>query len=397
MKRLLLLLCLAMTLVSYGQEKRLTISGFGEVRMEGRFGEAADEAELDSVINSSGGEEVERYEDNLRLSIPAFTLNFNADLSDRLTIQSEVYFELTEELRLEFLRMYADYRIDPRFNLQVGKFLSTIGYLNRNQRFYGYLNNSIVARDMVSEATGFIPLFTVGLQAYGTFENADGTSAIKYYASYGSSRLSESTEGDDIFGVEFGEDVTPGFSGTLEWAKFSGNTEWNIGVSAYTNPKIETVYLKNGESFEEGVDVGTEIELSETGFAPYIRVNSDKIQFLGEFHAIKFSDEEKVSGKSSYNYNAGSFELLWKMKVGDKPFGPYVRYDFRNMDSYHPYYGLDEEDGVVHKHFVPTQSEVMIGAVADLFPGNRVKVEYGSNFAGAAPTSRFSISTCFAF
>ncbi len=392
-KHILLFLALGTYSALVAQDKKLSISGFTEIRFETRMGDPAETAQLDSVV--ANNEDVEDFEDNSRLFLPAFNLLFSSELSDKLTVQSELYFEFEDELRIEFLRLYADYRINPRFNLQVGKFLSPIGYLNRNQRFYGYLNNSVRPRDMVTEENGFIPLFTLGLSIYGSFD-LSGISAIKYNLAYGTSRQAESTEGDDIFGVEFGEDVSPGISGLLEWASY-GETEVSVGISGYMNPKIITAYVPNGAHQIDGVDPRIEMELSETGFAPYLRLNTNKFQFLGEYHFIKFEDKESVSGASSYNYSAVSLELMYKTKAAGKPFGPYLRYDFRRLDNNHPYFGLEEEGDAMHKNFVTNQSLVMVGVAWDPFPSNRIKIEYGSNFAGAAPKTVIAVSTSFAF
>ena len=377
------------------QDGRFKISGFSEVRYNSRFGAIADEKAFDD-LEASGGESHDS-EKGSGITFPGFNLNLLSELSEKLYFQGELNFayEDADDLHLELYRAYLDYRLNSKFNLQAGKFLTGIGYLNRNQRIYGYLNNSIVPRDMVFEEFGYMPSFMMGLQAYGTFEGS--ASSIKYMIGYGAMRgslphgatLSIAHIGDE-------EESAPGFTGLLEWYKPTENGEINIGFSAYSNPSIKTNYVATGEVFDELNAVA--MELKETGIAPYLRVDHTKFQFIGEFHSVSFKDATKVSAKENYSYTAMSAEFMYKAKMFNKGFGPYVRYDMRSVDANHPFYGLvAEHEGPTMSIYNTEQSKFVVGFVFDPIPANRIKMEYGANMKGVGRKGNFSISTSFAF
>lgn len=393
MKSIALLIFLISIGIAHAQDKKLTISGFSELRVESRFGDPADKEQADLLKATEGGDDF--HKESTTIYYPGFNLNFLGELNEKLLFQGEINFEPADlrDLHIEIFRAYLDYRLNPKFNLQVGKFLSPIGYLNRNQRIYGYLNNSVIPRDMVWENYGFIPGFTLGLQVYGTFDA--GSSAIKYYLAYGQNRATLPHGQTIALGhINEGENSNPGVSGIVEYFIPTGSGEISIGLSGYLNPSIKTNYIELGQRFDSLAPVT--MKLSEKGFTPYFRLDASKFQFFTEFHSIQYSDETGVAAKEKYNYTALTAELMYKTKAAGKPFGPYIRYDMRNVDRGHPFYGLNN-DGVLRNSFVPDQSELIVGFVWDLFPSNRFKIEYAANFAGAATKGRLAVSTAFAF
>lgn len=394
-------------IASYAQDKKLVISGFSELRFTGRVGDSADE-EAEEAFEEGGGEE-ELLEENGRLSTPGFNTIITSELSDRFTFQGELVFSFEEEVfETELLRAYADYKINQKFNIQAGKFLTPIGYLNRNQRFYGYLNYSVRPRDLVNKELGFIPAFTVGTMVYGTFE-LNATSALNYQIAFGGMRGLYPEAGETIAGIEFGEDESnsAGIAGLLEYISYIGDLELTLGFSAYRNGRIVGFEVENGEEVpigeeaeeleEEGLLDREEIELSETGIAPFLRLDGSKFQFLGEYHYTRFSDEEGNLARDWYDYHGYSLEILMKTQLWEKPLYPYIRFDGQDISD-HPYYGLEAEgDDSLEKSFVPSSTELIFGMALDPFPGNRLKVEYGRYLSGPFPVNEFRLSTSFGF
>lgn len=393
---------------SEAQDKKLVISGFSELRYTSRFGDPASEEALEAY--EAGGGDEELTETNGRLSSPGFNTIITSQISDKFTFQGEVVFSFEEEeFETELLRAYADYKLNPKFNIQVGKFLSPIGYLNRNQRFYGYLNYSVRPRDLVDKELGFIPSFTVGTKIYGSFD-LTATSALQYQVAFGGMRGLYPEAGENISGIEFGEDESnsPGFSGLVEYLTFIGDIEMNVGFSAYRNGRIVGFDVEDGEEVpigeeaeeleEDGLLDREEMNLSEIGIAPYFRLDAPKFQFLGEYHYTKFSDEEGNLARESYDYHGYSFQILYKTSLAGKPLYPYVRFDGRDLGNRHPYYGLEaESDEELEKSFVPNVQELIFGVGWDPMKGNRLKMEYGRFLDGPFPSNEFRLSTSFGF
>lgn len=398
----------------YGSAQKLTISGFTDLTFESAFGDPASKKDLNRFELFGGDDEL--TEEVSRLKFPGFNLIFSSDLSDKLKFQGEIVNSFEEEggLEIELLRGYADYAINPKFNLQAGKMLSSIGYLNRNQRFYGYLNYSVKTRDLVQKELGFVPLTTVGLKAHGTFD-LGSTSSLTYHAVWGGMRGLTPEGSETLSGVEMGDDDSnsPGVQGLLEFLTYVGQTEVIVGFSGYSIGRIKGLAIEDGEEAafgeeeededEEEEEEGEEVvamELSERGIAPYIRIDATRFQFLGELHSTVFSDEIGTLDEADYKYTAYSLELVYKAKLAGKSFYPYVRFDSQKIagKGYHPFFGLELEDGEeLEKAYTPSYKEFIVGFAYDVIKNNRIKIEYGRYVEGPFPNSNLKISTAFAF
>lgn len=417
-RKLLLLLAVCLMLISTysvsAQGKKLSISGFTETSFETHFGDPADAEDLEKY-EDAGGED-EAVEETNRVTMPGFNLIVTSQLSDNLTFQGEIVNSFEEgDFEVELLRAYADYKINPNFNLQAGKFLTPIGYLNRNQRFYGYLNYSVEQRNLVNKELGYVPLSTVGLKAYGTF-GLGNTSSLTYHVGIGGMRGLVPEGSETLSSFEWGEDESnsPGVNGLLEYLTYIGNNELIIGVSGYSIGRIVGFAIEDGEEIpfgeededeeeeeeeEEEADF-SEMELSEVGFVPYIRIDGPKFQFLAEYHTTTFTDELGNLEDSKFDYEGYSLELVFKTKLAKKSFYPYIRFDGSKIarEGYHPYFGLELESAdELEKAYVPSSQELLFGAAWDVIPGNRIKMEYGRFIEGPFPANTFRISTAFAF
>lgn len=396
---------------STAQDNKLTISGFSDLTFSSSFGDAASETDR-AIYEALDGEE-EAIEESKRVVVPGLNLIFTRPIGDKLVFQGEIVNAFEEgALDIELLRSYIDYKINPKFMVQAGKFLTPIGYLNRNQRFYGYLNYSVETRLLVDKELGFVPLSTVGLKAYGTFE-LNETSALTYHLAYGGMRGLYPEASETLSGFEIGNEDqanSSGVSGLIEYLTYVGEAEILVGVSAYHVGRILGYYVEDGEELpygeeademeEDGLLDRDEMKLSEFGFAPYLRIDAPKFQIMAEYHTTKFTDEIGNLDESSYGYNAYSLEFVYKTKLANKPFYPYVRFDGDEVadGGSHPFYGLELEDGEeLENSYIPSSKELIIGVAWDVISNNRIKVEYGKFLDGPFPANAFRMSTAFAF
>jgi hypothetical protein len=385
----------AVASLASAQEKKLTVSGYSEVRLSAAFGQTVDDVAA-KRFEASGGDE-ELLGTGNQIYFPGFNLNLLSEISPKLYFQGELNFEYFDEiLDISLFRSYLDYRFHDKFNLQAGKFLSPIGYINRNQRTYGYLNYSIKPRDMVEEEFGFLPSVMVGLQVYGSFVTK--LAALNYRFAYGNMRTLV-PYGRAVSVAELGgkSEFAPGLAAALEANIPAGNGEILIGMSVYSNPNITSIYLPEGAETKEDDPSNVTLSLSETGFAPYIRFDFPKFQFFGELNTSGFEDKGKLTSPTHNRYAAASIEMVYKMEALGKGFYPYLRYDFRNIDDTHPYFGLSLKKDIIHKDYSFNSSEIVLGSALDVMPGNRIKFEIGKFLTGLNPSYRIALSTSFAF
>jgi hypothetical protein len=401
---LLLLLFALLKVTVYAQDKKLTISGFGEVRANTNFGKYPNQ-EMHDLFEDYGGRGTVYSEAGSVLNFAPFNLNFIGQLSDKLTFTGEMNNEVDEgELEVRLYRANLKYGFSEKFNLTTGLFMTPIGYLNRNQRIYSYLNYSVLPRDMVSEENRYIPVFTSGVMIDGTFSNA--TSSLKYFLSFGENRSfaperSAFTAFLYLTEEEYrGLSSKPGFAGGLHVNLFTGDTESTLGLSGWYNPEVVTVLndvLGGDVEYGRNRPQPTIATAREVGFAPFLRIDNNKWQFFAEYHTNVFTDRLKNTYREKYYYSALTTEFLLKRELAGKNFYPYVRYDYRKVTNNHFYYGLYDEGTTLHRSYVPDFSELMVGACWEPFTNNRIKFEYGRIFNGTAPSDRVTLSTSFGF
>lgn len=391
-------------------ENKLSISGYSDLTFTSPWGPAANEAD-EEAFEAAGGDE-ELTESTAKVNIPGFNLIFTRPITDQFKFQGELVNSMEDgELELELLRCYVDYSFNPKFNLQAGKFLSAIGYLNRNQRFYGYLNYSVQHRRMVEKEFGFIPLTTVGLKAYGSFSTSS-LSSFSYQLAFGGMREATPEASSELLsGFELGEEDSnsPGISILAEYLAFIGNTEVTLGISGYFVSRIAGFKMADGESVpygheadeleEDGLLIREQMTLQETGFAPYLRLDAQKFQFLGELHHTIFQDQEGNLPSDKYLYTAFSLELAYKTTLAGKSFYPYLRYDSEQIagGGYHPFYGLQAEEDEIENYYMPSSQELIVGCAWDVIRNNRIKLEYGRFLSGPYTRNNLKLSTAFAF
>jgi len=385
------------------QEKKLNISGYSNVAFGTAFGDAANDQER--IMHERNGGDPEITEEGTDISYPGLNLFLNSQFSDKLTFQSEIFFEVDEDaFNVDMEQLFLKYGFSEKFNLTTGQFITPLGYLSRNQRNLDYLNYSYRIRDMFNEEYGLTPFRTLGLQANGTFEA--GSMALMYWVAYGGARgltpagkVNETQIGND-------EHSSPSLTVNLELYFPMSSGDLNIGMGIMSTPSIKSIYIdslgKEAEILEELDPSVEEMDLSETIFAPYIRYDASKFQVFVEYHVNTLKDELGNTGSDSYEFTTLSAQVLYKTKIKGKSVYPYLRYDKLNFsnDTPDPYYGLIPEDGsgdfIIRTH-AANREQIMIGAAFDLFPNNRIKLEYTKFLDGPEPQNGINIATSFAF
>ena len=416
----LLLLCFSYwSNDSMAQSKRLRLSGFSEIGLSTRFGAPADMAAHE--LYEEFGHAADLAEPGVRLSYPGIALNMLGELNEKLYFQGEISFAIHHSApTIEFNRLYLDYRINEKFNIIAGQFLTPIGYLNMNQRIYGYLNYSLKPRDMVNEEYGFIPVTTLGLQAYGRFSYDSW--GLNYRLAYGTGRGQTPHQRPFTATLGHEENSAPGVTGSIEALIPTASFELKIGMSAYHNPRLASLYIEelggvaefddHGHGHEEEhtedptVPEGEvveeehhELRLQESILAPYVMFDHNKFQVFAEYHASLQKDNEGELPQETFTYSAMSAQFLYKTQLAGKPLYPYVRYDFALTPTNDGgrYYGLVQEAESLQRTYVPNTAELMIGMAWDVLPFNRLKLEYSRYLNGPFLTNGINASTSFAF
>jgi len=395
------LLVLIATTQSWAQDSKLKISGFSNITFSSAFGDAASEEQRARHLLNGGDPEITR--EGTDFSFPGLNLFLNSQLSDQLTFQSEVRFEVKKnDLSTSIEQTYLKYAFSEKFNLTTGLFITPLGYLARNQRDLDYLNYSFKVRDMINEDFGFTPFQTLGFQINGTFEA--GSSAIRYWLAYGGSR--NITPTGFIFETQFGDDKhsSASLTANLEYYKPMDNGELILGFGLTSSPRIGSYYIATAggvAQIETDPLIGaTEMELSEIIIAPYVKYDADKFQIFIEYHKNTLTDELGNTANKTYSFDTFSGQLLYKTKIKEKSVYPYVRYDrvdFSNDDP-GPYYGLvSVEDDVLMRTHTANREQIMFGMALDLFSSNRIKIEYAYFLNGPEPQNGINIATAFAF
>ena len=247
--------------------------------------------------------------------------------------------------------------------------------------------NSVHMFRIVEEESGYIPNHLIGVAAYGTF-NLSETLSLKYITSVGNARAA--TPVDNVYARNgSGSQLT----GLLEFI-IGGPNDFRIGLSGFTNTLTTYSGLNNfGDVIT--ADPSLEIDITETGFNPYIHYSGRLFEFLGEYHGVYYSGDQIT--KSSLSSFVG--EIAINTKVGGKRLAPYVRYDYLKMPANNgPYLGIRDLGGNRYgKVYDPDWSVVMVGISYDITSFNRLKIEYARYFDGPFKQNAIVAQTAFGF
>ena len=175
----------------------------------------------------------------------------------------------------------------------------------------------------------------------------------------------------------------------------------NLGDGSYGAPKRVVSLRGVGQTgpwaWNGAINVLTDQITKSVRTTIYIYYLGNTFNFFGEYHSVVMKDLKGNLSEDSYNLTALTAELSVNLNLANKPFKPYVRYDFTDFEENHPYYGVRVEDGMAFKGYVPVFNALMVGVSYDLSAFNRVKLEYVKHFDGSRREHGITVQTAFGF
>lgn len=368
----------------------IEVSVFGDMTLGFTGGEPADEKAA-TLFEQFG---TDPNPVNLQRGFGNVGVDFTtlAELTDRLTFLAELNLQLerggTTAMEIDPERIFLEYRIHSRFNLQVGQFFTPIGFFNRTLYSRAWLMNSIQIPDLFEEEIGLVPTHSNGVQLFGAFPLRGGHS-LNYAVSAANGRGA-----DPVMGI-LARDPSNAKAVTLllEWV-IPDYRDFRIGLSGWSD-KIETFRLTAlGEVTT--TDAAERVELREIGFNPYVAFYGSRFNLILEYAFVRHKDLLGNLAESTFDMN-GYFAEFSLNVMGGK-LHPYVRYDATNLPTGGgPYYPLRIDGDTVSRHYIPEFRAVMVGVSYDLYAYNRIKAEYLHHLDGPRPAHGFVIQTAFGF
>ena len=360
---------------SWGVDVRF--SGFGDVVVGTRWGDPADDVAAQQYEQFGANAVPLNAHDGVTLTgVDLVTI---ADLTEDFTFLLEVNLQTerggTSDIEIDIERMFLNYDMDPRFNIQAGLYFTPIGYHNRFLYSRAWLMNSVQVTDLFEEDLNLVPTHSIGVMAHGAFDLESGSS-IKYALSFANGRASVPNSAIYARDVDNSSKELTGF---LEWNVPMFNDS-RFGVSGWMD-SVESVRVDNyGDVVIEGV--GEETEFDEWGINPYVVFQSHGFQLLAEYIYSEREDTRGNLGGETWKMSGFTAELSYRMMGGK--LHPYIRWDETSYeDGGDPYLNLREDGGAFTKVFIPEAKQLMFGFAYDLNSNVRVKAEFVRNFEGA--------------
>ncbi len=274
------------------------------------------EFEVERSISKDGTERENGF------SIEVLDLLFTARIGERATILSEVTFEENDdgENVTEIERLLVNYRFSDAFQVQMGRFLTGLGYWNSRYHHGEWLQVSIDRPEVLDfeDDSGLLPIHNVGLVFHG--------SLFTEAASYG-------------YTVEIanGRGPTP----EKPQVKEDANDPKAINVSLAVEPScVRGLRLGGGAYFDEippnddpgdGNLHGELDELILNAFAVYQRGNWE---VMAEFFDLEHDDGSTETNSSGWYVQAARSCGLWT---------PYVRLDGLRRDDDELFWEVPED------------------------------------------------------
>lgn len=385
-----ILIILYLFTVQPARAVEMEVSAFGDMTLGFIAGDPADEEEA-ALFEAFG---TDPNPVNLQRGFGNVGVDFTtlAELTDRLTFLAELNLQLerggTTAMEIDPERIFLEYRIHPRFNLQVGQFFTPIGFFNRTLYSRAWLMNSVQVPDLFEEEIGLVPTHSNGVQFFGTFPMR-GAHSLNYAVSVANGRGA-----DPVMGI-LARDPSNAKAVTLllEWV-IPDHRDFRIGLSGWTD-KIESSLLTAlGEVTT--TDVAERIALREVGFNPYLAFYGSRFNLILEYAFVRQKDLLGNLAESAFDMSGYFVEFSLNLMGGK--FHPYVRYDVTNLPTGGgPYYPLRVEGDTVSRHYIPEFRAAMLGVAYDLYAYNRIKAEYLYHLDGPRPAHGFVIQTAFGF
>lgn len=369
---------------------RVRFNGFGDITAGQNWGGPAN-GTSDSLFKAYG-EDSSPKGTHQGINLQGLDLVNTVFLNENLTVQSEVNLQVprggTGGPELDVERMYVDYKIHNKFNVQAGLIFTPIGFINRNLYSRAWLMNSVHMFRFVEEEYGFVPNHFIGTTAYGSF-NLNERHSLKYIAGLGNAR--GKSPSDNIYARNnAGYQVT----GLLEWI-IQGPKDFRIGVSGFLS-EVPTYKGLTGYGSTIMTHDSLKAIINENGFNPYVHYSGKLFEFLSEYHYITYTGSSVKGAPATQSLVC---ELAINTKVNEKRLAPYIRYDFIQLpENGGPYIGnRDIGGGAFQKFYESDLSVFMTGICYDISSFNRLKLEYARYFNGPFTQNALVLQTAYGF
>ena len=315
-----------------------------------------------------------------------------ADMTEEFTFLAEVNLQTvrggSSEIEVDVERVFMNYELDPRFNIQAGLYFTPIGYHNRFLYSRAWLMNSVQVPDLFEEDLNLVPTHSIGVMAHGSFD-LKGGSSLKYAVSLANGRAS--TANSAIYARD--ENSSKEITGLIEWTIPMFNYS-RIGLSGWMD-KPKSIRVDNyGDVVAE--DAGEQTRFEEFGINPYIVLQGHGFNLLAEYVYSEREDTSGNLGGESWSMSGWTAELSYRAMGGK--LHPYIRWDQTDLeDGGDPYLNLREDGGEFTRVFIPEAKQLMLGAAYDINSHARVKGEFIRNFEGAREKNIFTVQLAFGF
>ncbi len=377
-------------------------SAFGDISYGYKSSDAGDTA--DAALFTDHGTDASPLSQNDGFGNVGVDFVVLTELNDQLSMMAEVNLQLerggSSDIGLDVERVFLDYRISNRFNIQVGSFFTPIGFHNRTLYSRAWLQYSIQVPDFDEEELGLVPNHSTGIHVYGNFSTT-GAHSLNYAISAANSR------GEDpitlIVNRDDGDRKT--ITWLLEWV-FPSHRDFRIGLSGWVaqlNTRLVGPDLGDDSNSTTFPGAGDAVRLDETGFNPYLVLFSEHFNLTLEYVTLTQDDDiGNIPYGNSFDFTSFVGEL--SLNLMEDRFHPYIRYDVTDLPGNPggvayggPYLGLRDDGGTLTRKFIPEMRAIIVGAAYDLYALNRLKLELIHNFDGPRAENAISIQSAWAF
>jgi hypothetical protein len=371
------------------ESQTLRFSGFGDFVYGATGGENVDTTASDAFARF--GSDPYPVNTNRGFGLTGTDFVVLADMTEAMTFLGEVNFQAarggSSAIDLDVERLFVNYEIDPRFNLQAGLFFTPIGYNNRFLYARAWLMNSIQVPDFFEEELNLFPTHSIGVAAHGEFAMRNGH-RLAYIVAAANGRPATPD------GAVYARDNTNSkeMTGLVEWL-IPGFRDSRVGISGWLG-NIDSVRV---DRLGEIVDAAAapSLALKERGIDAYLVVNHRWFGVNAEYVRSTERDRTGQTG-SSYVTQGGMVEV--SVNLAQRKLHPYVRFDRTALpEDGGPYISLREVDAGFTRVYVPEFKAAMTGAAFDVNQHVRVKAEYIRHLAGPRQRHGVALQAAFGF
>ena len=366
-------------------------SGFGDIIIGSNWGGPADAN--DALLYEQFGTDEVPLSSHDGVTLTGVDFVTIVDLTEDWTFLTEVNLQTvrggSSEIEVDVERIFINYDMDRRLNIQAGLYFTPIGYHNRFLYSRAWLMNSIQVPDLFEEDSNLVPTHSIGVMAHGTFDFF-GDDSLNYTLSIANGR--PDVPNSAIYARDYANDGKE-ISGVLEWTIPMFNDS-RVGLSGWS----DTIRSVRVDNFGDVVaaDVAEETQFDEWGINPYVVVQGHGIHLLAEYMYSERTDTLGNLGGETWKMTGFTMEVSYRMMDGKMH--PYLRWDQSDYsDGGDPYLNLREDGGEYTKVFLPEARQAMVGVAYDMNSHVRVKAEYLRNFAGAREKNVFTAQVAFGF